>query len=73
MPEDTHKKTKKVQIYYGKHNVSGFKFFDENSVQLFEVGYLKEDFKVVAIEENQQIIGIVARLHKKYNSYYTDF
>ena len=75
MPEDTHKKTRKVQIYYfGKHNNCGFKFFDKNSVQLFEVGlFFLNEFKEVAIEENQQIIAIVARLHPKYNSAYTDF
>ncbi len=74
MPEDTHKKTRKVQIYInGSSNVIGFKFFDKNSVQLFEVGLFSKEFKEVAIEENQQIIGIVARLHPKYNSAYTDF
>ncbi len=75
MPEDTHKKTRKVQIYTNArfNNVSGFKFFDKNSVQLFQVGYIEEDFKEVAIEENQQIIGIVARLLPGFNSLYTDF
>ncbi len=74
MPEDTHKKTRKVQIYtFGSHCVCGFKFFDKNSVQLFEVGYLKKDFKEVAIEENQQIIGIVARLNQEWIDCYTDF
>jgi hypothetical protein len=75
MPEDTHKKTRKVQIYtFGSHCVCGFKFFDKNSVQLFEVGlFFLNEFKEVAIKENQQIIGIVARLSPGYNSYYTDF
>ena len=74
MPEDTHKKTRKVQIYInGNINVCGFKFFDTNSVQLFEVGAIKPEYKEVVIEENQQIIGIVARLLNNLNSAYTDF
>jgi hypothetical protein len=73
MHEDTHKKTRKVQIYTNGLNVCGFKFFDKNSVQLFRVGYFRNEFEEVAIEENQQIIGIVARLAQGFNSAYTDF
>ncbi len=50
MPEDTHKKTREVLIYTnGSYNVCGFKLFDKNSVQLFEVGCFSNEFEKVAI------------------------
>ncbi len=39
MPEDAHKKTRKVLILLnGDLNVSGFKFLDKDSELLFRVG-----------------------------------
>ena len=64
MPENTHKKTKKVRIYCcGIANVCGFKFFDKNQSLLFEVGFTGElaNSKEIVIEENQQIIGVVVK------------
>ena len=66
--------TKKVQIYHSG-NIFGFKFLDKWDVATFEIGYTASWFTVteVALQDNEQIIGVQYRLHATYQTVYTDF
>ena len=74
MPQDAHKKIKKIQIYHGTH-ISGFKFFDKKQALIFEIGstHLSLSVTEVVLENNEQIIGVAFKLYNSFKSVFTDF
>ena len=50
-------------------------FFDKDINEIFKVGrvYTGVEIKTIAVAENEQIIGVVAKLNPKENLCYTDF
>jgi hypothetical protein len=73
MPE-TCKQTRKVEVYcYFTHCLWGFKFFDINNTELFEVGDTSGTMTPVLIAADEQIIGVKAKLYDKYQAVYSDF
>ena len=69
-------KIKTVQIYYNSNCIFGFKFFAKDSTLLWKIGYTTAsscDVETVELEDNEVIIGVVAKLHPDKQSAYTDF
>ncbi len=62
-----------INYHYLGH-ITGFKFFDKDGALLWEIGNTYTLFKkTVQLEENEVIVGLVAKLHPSYQSRYTDF
>ena len=76
MPE-TCKQTRKVEVYWSKSYLQGFKFFDSNDTLIFEVGKYSGTMTSVLIGADEQIIGVKAKVltynGKTYQDAYTDF
>ena len=67
MPEEAHEKIRSVELTYDGYIVRGFQFFDKDKTLLWkagDLGYAWEGYTVatVSLEENEAIIGIVAKL-----------
>ncbi len=64
MPEGSHNKIRSVSIHYCG-SIGGFSFFDKEGALLWEIGYIESWLKVetVLLEENERIIGVVAKLY----------
>ncbi len=77
LPADAINKIRSVTIhYFGTSCIGGFSFFDKDGALLWEIGCttgsgLKKE--TVVLEENEVIVGVVAKLYKRYQSAYTDF
>ena len=71
MPKDEHKKIRSVEINYND-SILGFSFFDKDNSLLWKIGYTHPSINVkrVTLEENEIIIGVVAKLDGIHN--YTD-
>ncbi len=70
-------KIRSVTIYYWPDiHITGFCFFDKDGVLLWKIGNTT-DFELkketVVLEENERIIGVVAKLFAIWQSVYTDF
>jgi hypothetical protein len=74
MQEGLHAKIRSVIIHYD-WCISGFSFFDKEEALLWEVGITDSvyDVEKVLIDENEVIIGVVAKLWGSFKSVYTDF
>ncbi len=73
MPAGCHNKIRSVTIHYYDH-IRGFSFFDKEGALLWKIGFTfdcKEE--TVLLEENEMIIGVVAKLYQGYQSVYTDW
>ena len=60
-----------VIIYYHYNDcIGGFSFFDKDGALLWEIGWTNSgsDYKkqTVVLEENEVIIGVVAKLYEHY-------
>ncbi len=74
IPADALKKIRSVTIHHDQR-INGFSFFDKDGALLWEHGYLQPWFEkeTVVLEENEVIVGVVAKLHTCYESRYRDF
>ena len=64
MPQGIHSQIRKVEIYHNGRCILGFKFFDKKNTFLFEIGDTTNKLMTeVVIEENEQIIGVKAKLY----------
>ena len=73
MPADAHNKIRSVTIYY-RDCIDGFSFFDKDGALLCKIGNIdiEMDVETVMLEENEVIVGLIAKLHLKWHSVYTD-
>jgi hypothetical protein len=79
MPEGCHKMIRSVSIHHNSNLIYGFFFFDKEGALLWKIGCItRSDLKTetVTLEENERIIGVVAKLvnyrGKLYQSIYSD-
>ena len=73
-PKDALNKIRSVDIHHVE-SIVGFSFFDKDGALLWKIGdttpgYEKE---TVLLEENEVIVGVVAKLHPANQCVYTDF
>jgi hypothetical protein len=77
MPTNAHLRIKTVLIFYvNSLFVCGFQFFDNQNKIIWEIGYTNQFLdakKTVILEDNEVIIGVVAKLVFGLQSAYTDF
>ncbi len=73
IPTDALNKIRSVTIHYYGH-IKGFSFFDKDGSLLWKIGITNPVYKVdtVLLEENEVIIGVVAKLLPGYQSFNTD-
>ena len=73
MPEKVPKKIRSVNIHY-RSTIHGFWFFDKDGALLWKIGWIESwfDHKIVMLEENEVIVGVVAKLYPDCQSKYTD-
>ena len=75
IPADAIKKIRRVDIHRGDYYIGGFSFFDKDGALLCKIG--KTDWEIgketVMLEENEVVVGLVAKLFKDNQSLYTDF
>ena len=69
---------KKRDRYDGDLIVTGFVFYDGEMSVIWKIGKnvskaTIKNFHTVKMKENEVIIGVVAKLHPKWQSAYTDF
>jgi hypothetical protein len=74
LPSEALKKIRSVTIHY-TNCINGFSFFDKDLALLWEHGntYARLDVETVLLEENEVIVGVVAKLYPGYQTIYTDF
>ncbi len=67
MPADALNKIRSVNIHYNDHTIRGFSFFDKDGALLWEIGntYSWPGKETVVLAENEVIIGVKAKLHRK--------
>ena len=55
--------------------IKGFSFFDKDGKRLYKIGWIDSSYdkETVVLEENEVIVGVVAKLRKPWQSLYTDF
>ncbi len=75
IPADALHKIRRVTINHNADWINGFLFFDKDGSLLWEIGYTDSDDEVetVLLEENEVIVGVVAKLLPDRQSCYTDF
>ncbi len=76
MPEILHKMIRSVNIHYNDEYITGFSFLDKDGVLLWKIGMTYPGVKTaetVVLEDNEVIVGVVAKLLKGCQSVYTDF
>ncbi len=74
IPANAIQKIRSVTI----HNdvcIYGFSFFDKDGALLWKHGWIESWFskETVLLEENEVIVGVVAKLFRGDQSFYTDF
>jgi hypothetical protein len=63
IPTDALNKIRSVTIYYyWNEYISGFRFFDKDGALLWEIGWIGLGKETVVLEENEVIVGVVAKL-----------
>ncbi len=64
MPAGSHNRIRSVNIHYA-YFIAGFSFFDKEGALLYKIGDTDEDLNVdtVVLEENEVIVGVVAKLY----------
>ncbi len=74
IPKDALNKIRSVTIHYGGC-IRGFSFFDKDGALLWEIGLMHSDMdqEKVVLEENEVIVGVVAKVDPRNLSNYTDF
>ena len=74
MPKDA--KIKTIDLFLNQKCLFGFKFYDKNKKQIFQIGYTADQKLIVETEvlaDNEVIFGVVAKVYPGYQSVYTDF
>jgi hypothetical protein len=74
IPADAFEKIRSVTIHYYSCIV-GFSFFDKDGALLWKHGNTasRTNKEKVVLEENEVIVGVVAKLHEHLSAAYTDF
>ncbi len=76
MPADAIKKIRSVNIHH-QHDacIEGFFFFDKDGALLWKIGETDPgyEYETVVLEENEVIVGVVAKLYPFSQSNYSDF
>ncbi len=74
-PAGSHKKIRSVNIHYHDPEcIYGFSFYDKEGALLWKIWdttYAR--VKTVLLEENEVIVGVVAKFFEGWQSWYTDF
>ncbi len=80
MPAGAINKIGRVTVYEDGFAISGFSFFDKDGAPLWKHGdtHTRDRAETVLLEENEVIVGVVAKLLPIYLSegdlcFYTDF
>ena len=75
IPADALNKIRSVTIHYDNHCIRGFSFFDKDGALLWEIGFIDSDldWETVVLEENEVVVGVVAKLYQGCQSVYSDF
>jgi len=74
MPEGAHKRIKSVDIIYQNNRcISGFQFFDRDNMFIWQIGAHGSRVDTVVLNENEVIVGVLAKLFPGTLSAYTDF
>ncbi len=75
IPADVIHRIRSVTINHDLFIICGFSFFDKNGALLYKIGntWSGENTETVLLEENEVIVGVVAKLYANYQSAYTDF
>ncbi len=67
-------KIRSVIIHYDIHSIEGFKFFDKKGALLWKIGNnFTKKWETVQLEQNEVIVGVVAKLFADDQSIYTNF
>ncbi len=74
IPKNALKKIRSVTIFY-LNRICGFSFFDKDGALLWKHGSTSVLLHTgtVLFEENEVILGVVAKLYPGYQNIYTDF
>ncbi len=75
IPEGSHKMIRLVRIHYYPSVITGFSFFDKDDSLIWEIGNTESEdcvFDTVMIDENEVIVGVVAKLCPGFQSLYSD-
>jgi hypothetical protein len=78
IPADALNKIRSVTIHHNG-SIDGFSFFDKDGALLWKHGsttdsrWMSVEGEKVLLEEDEVIVGVVAKLYKNYQSAYTDF
>ncbi len=75
MPAGSHTRIRSVNIHYF-NAIIGFSFLDKEGALLWKIGETTNRMnkvETVLIEDNEVIIGVIAKLYGRYQSCYTDF
>jgi hypothetical protein len=75
MPADSHKFIRSVEIFHFDDNIYGFRFFDREGHLMFKIGntLAKSKVNTVALEDNEVIVGVNAKLFEGNSSRYSHF
>jgi len=73
IPAGALKRIRSVAIHRGWRYIEGFSFFDKDRTLLWEIGWGDYEKELVLLEENEVIVGVVAKLWKNGKRGYTDF
>jgi len=75
LPAHTTTSIRRVIIHFCSYSIGGFSFLDKDGATLFEIGatWLGFNAETVLLEENEVIVGVVAKLWEGWQSVYTDF
>ncbi len=76
IPADSLHKIRSVTIHHNGDRISGFKFFDKDRLLLRKIAgtsHSDDGKETVLLEENEVIVGVVAKLAPGCQSIYTDF
>ncbi len=84
MPEWAQKKIRTIEIFYDGFDscICGLAFFDKHRKLIWKIGGKKARYltserpyevETVLIEENEVVVGVVAKLRQGFQSQYTDF
>ena len=66
------RRIKVVQVFSSSY-VRGFRFLDSKFQMIFEIGSVSNTVTNIVLEDNEQIVGISAKLYSTYQAEYTDF
>ncbi len=71
IPKDALNNIRSVSIHY-YYYIGGFSFFDKDGALLWEIGWTDSSWskKTVMLEENEVIVGVVAKLVPDRQSVY---